>query len=355
MNVPTNRRTGIDAARLRTLSLGELLNADLPVRQYLLDPLMRQSESLMLWAAPGVGKTMAALSIAIAVAGGGKFLGWRSPRPQRVFYVDGEMHIEDLRDRLKVLLEAVEGIDREAVQKNLRILARSYQDPEVDFPDLGKTDGQQEIYSRARNYASELVILDNFSVLVSVDDENDATAMQPVLTFLLKMKQANIATLLVHHSNKGGGQYRGSSKIATTFEAIIGLKPAQGTASRYPTAFELEFSKYRGLRNETITATTAWLEPDSDSVLHWRSKESEDATLARLVDLVRSCDYPRQEDLAKEMNVATGTLSKLKNKAVAKGLIRSEDWARCMNAARAGAADTDAFEEESGVADEMSF
>jgi len=349
----TDRRAGADAARLRSLSLGELLDKQLPAREYLLEPLIRQSESMMLWAATGVGKTMAALSIAVAIAGGGKFLGWQAPRPRRVFYVDGEMHIEDLQSRLRVLLDAVEGIDHQAVRKNLRLLARSYQDPEVEFPDLGTEDGQDEIYGRARNYASDLVILDNFSVLASVDDENDAASMQPVLRFLLRMKQADIATLLVHHSNKGGNDYRGSSKIATTFEVMIGLKPCQGIASRHPTAFELEFSKYRGLRNDTIKRTTVWLEETSQGSMRWRYKESEDETLSRLVQLVRSCDYGKQEDLAKEMGVSTGLLSKLKQKAIATGKITAAEWKASLSAGGAISDDAQAFDEIAEVEPEF--
>lgn len=346
----TKRRAGVGASRLRWLSLGELLAEDLPVRDYLLNPLIKQSESLMLWAAPGVGKTMAALSMALAVAGGGKFLDWQAPCPRPVLYVDGEMHIEDLRDRLTVLIEAVPGLDRVAALRNLRILARSFQEPEAPFPDLGTPDGQQEIYARARSMRAELVILDNFSVLASVDDENDAAAMQPVLTFLLRMKQAGIATLLVHHSNKGGGDYRGSSKIATTFEAIIGLKPAAGVASRNPTAFELDFTKYRGLRNDTITQTTVWLAPDSNGVLRWQWKESEDATLSRLVTLVRSCEYATQKDLATAMAVSTGKLSGLKSVAIARGLISEREWQQCIEAARDQKVEFESLAEDEDVA-----
>jgi hypothetical protein len=82
--------------RLRSHTLGDLLDTPLPVREYLLEPLIREGESMMLWAAPGVGKTMAALSMALAVAGGGQFLAWNAPKPRRVLYLDGEMHLGDL-------------------------------------------------------------------------------------------------------------------------------------------------------------------------------------------------------------------------------------------------------------------
>lgn len=345
MTNPTTRRTD-DGARLQSLSLGELLSAALPERAYLLDPLMKQGESLMLWAAPGVGKTMAALSVALAVAGGGKFLGWQAPAPRRVLYIDGEMALADLKDRLQALVGAIDGLATEAAGKNLRLLVRSHQDPKAVFPDIADTShggGQDQVYARARGMHADLVILDNFSVLAGVSDENDAAAMQPVLTFLLRMKQAGIATILVHHSGKSGEDYRGSSKIATTFEAIIGLKRNEGAASRHTAAFDLAFSKFRGRRNDTIVETTAWLETGDDGALRWRWKESEDAELSRLVSLVKSCRHATQADVAKALDVSTGKLSGLKNKAIARELIRQRDWDRCMEAARASAAGIDAF------------
>ena len=49
----------------------------------------------------------------------------------------------------------------------------------------------------------DLVIFDNFTTLSdSLGDENSAGAMKPALTLMLKLKQAGIAAILVHHSNK---------------------------------------------------------------------------------------------------------------------------------------------------------
>jgi hypothetical protein len=342
MDRTTIRRTGVgNDNSLRSLSLGELLSAQLPARDYILEPLMKQGESLMLWAATGVGKTMVALSMALAAAGGGQFLGWKAPRPFRVLYIDGEMALADLQDRLRVLLGAVDGLDKEAASKNLRLIARSDQHPEAPFPDIAAEEGQKTVYARAKGCSADLVILDNFSVLAGIQDENDAAAMQPVLTFLLRMKQAGIATILVHHSGKSGEDYRGSSKIATTFEAIVGLKANTGAASRNATAFDLVFSKFRGKRNDTIVETTAWLEGGSDGELSWRYKESEDAALTRLVALVRSCRYPTQGDLAGELGVSTGKLSGLKTLCIGRGLIKADEWKRCMDAAKEMANDSE--------------
>ena len=75
----------------------------------------------------------------------------------------------------------------------------------------------------------KVVILDNFSTLVDMPDENSASCMQPFQDFLLNMKQREISTLLVHHSKKyPNGQsmaYRGSQKLSVTFDNILQLAP----------------------------------------------------------------------------------------------------------------------------------
>lgn len=51
------------------------MEMDLPRREHLIIPWLRQGESTMVFAAPGVGKSLFALDIALSVAGGGKCIG----------------------------------------------------------------------------------------------------------------------------------------------------------------------------------------------------------------------------------------------------------------------------------------
>ena len=112
-------------SRLQTISLGYLLAHRFRPREDLIFPWLRQGESAMLWAAPGTGKTLLTLTMAVMVAGGGSVLGWNSPKPRRVLLVDGEMAAEDLQERVAWLIDTVEGIDRDAAAANLMILSRN--------------------------------------------------------------------------------------------------------------------------------------------------------------------------------------------------------------------------------------
>ena len=97
---------------LKAPTLGQLLEATFSDRQHLLFPWLREQESCMVYAATGVGKSMFALSAALAIAGDGEFLGWKpddraNGAEWRVLYIDGEMHIADIKERARMLMYAV--------------------------------------------------------------------------------------------------------------------------------------------------------------------------------------------------------------------------------------------------------
>src|SRR5262245_34583292 len=100
--------------QLRTITLANLLHGPFGARQYLLAPSLFNRQAVMVWAAPGLGKTFFTLSMALAIAGAGEFLGWKSPDKRRVLIIDGEMDLQDLRDRLAGLAEGMKGLDVKA-------------------------------------------------------------------------------------------------------------------------------------------------------------------------------------------------------------------------------------------------
>ena len=315
-------------------TLGELMDTTFPPRNWLLEPWIREGESSMLWAAPGVGKTMFALSAALATAGGGNLIGWKAREPRKVLYVDGEMAIDDLKDRCCTLLPAMEA-NADLARTNLTVLARQHQRPEADFPDIASETGQDRLLNRCREEHVQLVVLDNFSTLAEVDDENAAAAMNPVLSFLMRVKQAGLACILVHHSSKSADTYRGSSKLATTFETIVGLRKTEVHAADHSVAFMLTWDKYRGKKDRQIRAQDVRLRVEEDQSVQWIAKESPEEACERLVGLVKSLDYTSQADLARAMDVSTGKLSKLKHQAIGLELITEDDWQDCIKTAKA--------------------
>ena len=138
------------------------------------------------------------------------------------------MHIADLQERGETLIAACPGVDEAAANANLRLFARQDQKDGSLFPLISTEAGMAFYEDRAKHV--DLMIFDNFSTLGEVEDENSASEFNAVTEFLLRLKARGVATMLVHHANKAGDNFRGSSKLAATFETIVKLEKPESSA-----------------------------------------------------------------------------------------------------------------------------
>jgi RecA-family ATPase len=88
----------------------------------------------MLYAPRGIGKTLLGLSMGLAVASGGPLLRWSVPNPRRVLYIDGEMPLACLQERLGCIAL---GLGRGIPNDGFRILAADSVDGGIN---LGATN-----------------------------------------------------------------------------------------------------------------------------------------------------------------------------------------------------------------------
>lgn len=308
-------------AKLKMPTLGELLDASFKERQHLLYPWLREQESCMVYAATGVGKSLFALSVAIAVAGGGEFLGWnvekrRSGEGWKVLYLDGEMHIGDIQERAKALIQAIPGIDKSKATANLSFLPRQYQSPETSFPLITDPAGMGFIKKQVRENSLDLVILDNFSTLGEVADENQASSFNGIQQFLLSLKMSRVATMLVHHAGKSG-DFRGSSKLAATFETIIQLEKMEDKEGEHGEAsFRVRWNKVRagGSKKKVRDVAARLVTKDGDyeaNVQEWLFKAGDLAKFDDIRDKLENGDFMTQVEIKNHFGV--GSKSTIRN------------------------------------------
>lgn len=318
--------------KITAVTYRDLMARNFPDREWVMEPWLRQGESVMIWAASGVGKTMLTLTLAIAMAGGGSFAGWAAGRPRKVLLVDGEMHVQDLQERLKTLTRAVSGIDHDALADNLKIIARQGQAPDSGpFYDISCPNGQAQLLRRVDQEEAEVVFLDNYTTLSdSLADENDAVAFKPIMGLLLGFKQRNVSVMLVHHASKGGQAYRGSTALETTFEVIIGLKRPDD-ARPGNAHFRLEFGKFRQKGGASTQSRVFALADD-----HWIVSEDEDDTLTRILGALRSCRYGSQKEIAVALAIDPATVSRQLKRAVLDGCVTRRGIKEALGEATSG-------------------
>lgn len=327
---------------LVVLSRPELKALEIPERIPLLGDWLTERHPSLIYAQTGRGKSLFAMSIAIAVAGGGTVFGWAAPEPRRVLYVDAEMDIADIKSRDGLLVPAVEGVDGEALDANLLLLSRHHQGRGAVFPDLVDPQGQQALLEHVKHIRPALVILDNLSTMAEIRDENDAAAFGPVLETLWKLRQLGCAVILIHHTGKQEGKFRGSSKLAATFESVLQLAP-HGDLLRDQAAFTIRVDKFRG--GQAPESLEVHLEVDDAGDGNWAYQAALDRRLLVLVDEALSQNHASQNELAEALGLSKGEVSKRKHRAIANGLITKEEWSDSLRAARELRDDSDEFQD----------
>src|SRR4051812_13809146 len=217
-----------NATGLSILSAAELLAADIAPRGDLLAPLLASDGAALVYGPAGIGKSFFALSLAWAVAGGGSFLGWQSPRPHRVLYVDGEMGAAALRERLALFGPPPAG---------LAICPHDL--TEGPLLDLSEEEGLLRLMTAWG--MPELGGLDTLSSLAGLAS-GDGERWDRMQRFLLHQKRYRRAMLLVHHANREGAM-RGTTRREDALDLVLALRRPDDGPPAGNARFEIHVEK----------------------------------------------------------------------------------------------------------------
>lgn len=162
--------------------------------------------------APGTGKSFVALSWAAAVAEGSEWFGQRVGRQAPVVYVLGEGW-GSFGDRLR----AWQQVNGRPIPDELYF---------VNGVPLGVnlSDGDvvQQFIEQMKLVQPGLIILDTFSMLARVSNENDNAEVAAVMANVNTIVQATGATVvLIHHVTKTSGSVRGASAFVGNADTVV--------------------------------------------------------------------------------------------------------------------------------------
>jgi hypothetical protein len=284
---------------LRVFDVRELLSLQLPPREFILEPIFRERETMMIYSWRGVGKTFLGLSIAHAIAFGGDCLRWRAPQPRRVLYVDGELPLQTLQERVARLVS-----DKPVDPSYLRFLTHDAQ--EFGLPDLGTREGQ-ELFRQIVESA-DVIFFDSLSTLMRRAKENEAEGWMPMQEFLLELRRAGKGTVLLHHEGKGGTQ-RGTSKREDILDTVIHLRRPSGYCDTEGARFEVSFEKCRAFAGASAETFEARLDATSDRA-RWITSSVEAVNRSRAEELFQMGMSVR--DVADELKISKSSAHRLK-------------------------------------------
>lgn len=296
----------------RRLAATDLVQAELPERTAILDPILSTKSLALLYGPRGLGKTFVALAIAWAAASGASFLGWRASRPHRVLYIDGEMAAVDIQKRLKLLGPAPPSLD--FMLADMQTVAP---------PDLGDGEGQRRLMESWGH--PELVVLDNLSSLVGFK-RGDPDPWSGLQRFLMLQRRFGRAVLLVHHANKQGLQ-RGTNRREDLLDLVMAMRRPADYEPQQGARFEIHFEKARGLHGDAVEPIEARLEIGTSATAppgsaHWSWRPLDGARLEQAACLLDQGLSAAK--MARAIGVSRATGYRLRERARRSGLLDAE-------------------------------
>lgn len=186
--------------RFAPLDWATVLDGPEPEEDWVLWPLAERGQSVSLYSAPKVGKSLLLLDMLARACAGRRVLGGQSADPVRVLYLDAENTRKDLRKRLG---------DMSADPAALEGLVY------LSFPPLAPLDtarGAAELVELVDQHRPDLLVIDTVSRFID-GPENDADTWLNVYRLALApLKARDVAVIRLDHTGKDAERgERGSS------------------------------------------------------------------------------------------------------------------------------------------------
>jgi putative DNA primase/helicase len=296
------------------LGFQDFISLNIPVREMLLHPILPEKSLSMLYAPRGIGKTLLALSIGLAVASGSTVLRWSAPKPRRVLYVDGEMTLADLQHRL---LELSVGFGHQIPNDAFRMLAADHTERGINLGTQEAQDGIDRVLD-----GTDLIVLDNLSTLFPNGSESASDAWGPMQSWFLKLRRRGLSVLFVHHAGTNGRQ-RGTSRREDVLDTVIALRRPENYSPDEGARFEVHFEKLRHRVGEFGQPFEASVAPvfseDGRSGIAWASRELTPPLLNEAAALFE--DGQTVREVAAVLRISKSEAGRLRQRAAEEGLL----------------------------------
>ena len=301
----------------RALTFDELLSLEVAPRAELCGPWLKERTITEVYGWRGAGKSWFGLSLAFAVSSGVDFMRWGVTEAREVLYVDGEMDLEDIKERLSLIRKSEQKRAGTTLRPKLRYLADSHEDIFPNgLPKLSTNEGKALVESNLEGVS--LLVLDNLSTLYNSAIENDAESWVETQDWLVSLRRRGISVVFVHHSGKGG-QQRGSSKREDVINNVIALKQPADHQAEDGCAFTLTFEKSRGVKGPAVATFSAKLTEDEDGDLVWALQEAKEAKTSQILALKEEGMGIRE--IARTLGMDPGNVSRSLKKQTKGGVL----------------------------------
>lgn len=218
----------------------ELITRELPSREVLLrqgnTPVFFEASLNQIFATRGLGKTNLALGLAGCLSTGKDFLQFVPSKTANVLYIDGEMPLVQLQERIRVFVGDVPSF-RYVNAEDL---------PGCRIPSLSVKDGkgQQAIIQAVETHETQVLILDSLATLFRFETNDEKSWIELEDFFKLLRQKYKLCVITLHHAGKAGLQ-RGHSRGDDLLDVSIKLEKFPEWEPGDELAFQLKYEKVR--------------------------------------------------------------------------------------------------------------
>lgn len=305
----------------KSLSAQEILNKKIEPAPAVSEPLLSKGEALMLWAESGVGKSLFTLHWMLALSSGKTFGPWKTSSPQTVCYLDMEMSASEIHGR--ILQCSKNTYCSKAGLNNFHVISNAFQNNQKHDDerfDLNVSSSIEQLVSTLKKIKADYIVIDNLTTASdSIVSENDAAAMKSVLKNIKGIVNEGFGLILIHHSTKANGSYRGSGSLEAIFHTVI---RAESIKNDDGPCLDVVARKSR---NGRFRVGDKWRWTFSNN--RWSETESDDlARMSHILSTLENGSFRSQKELASALGVSAVQVSRDKNSLIDRGMITKEQW-----------------------------
>ena len=257
--------------QLNIRTMAELKSRPLKPKRMLLSPWLWEGALTLASAPTGVGKSWLGLLVGKAVAEGGSLFDdrWTAPERSRVLFLDGEMGETDLQERIRLL-----NIDENSGYFLYHTNCPDEVDDNIDNTvNLADAAWQAIILDRVKAEGIALLIVDNiFSLFVTNENPNSPTYWNDMQRFILELRKAGVAVLLIDHHGKNPEVKSPIGTAAKSFvmNTTLSLSKPEDYQEEEGARFIVRMPKHRSLHGADVRPFVALLDPDSGQ---WQTED----------------------------------------------------------------------------------
>jgi archaellum biogenesis ATPase FlaH len=180
--------------------------------KYIVDPAIPVQTLSVFYGAPGDGKSLSTGDLGTCVARGKAWMGMKTTKTNVLF-------IDEENGKTRYVRRMRAGFNYHGDLWDLSIAAHISQG--FDFT---KDDDIRALEKSINSGNYGLVIIDSLSAVCAGGDENSANDMQTIFNNLRRVVEATgAAIILIHHTNKVGSTYRGSTVIKSAPDQLFAV------------------------------------------------------------------------------------------------------------------------------------